>query len=254
MLDAASTMFPDQSAAALAPQSRPAPRQPVNLAYSASEIYQRQQQARTTARDGLLGVNDEVQYVQPAEVVADRLFGEQPTPQAQPQSFQAATLNPLQVPPEVAQLRKANATIEDRMFAGTPVDLGENATSVLRHDNPLASDAELAAFSAEVGNVMTKDFMGSTTDAKQVLNYAMENRTSPPGERQIGEWRRQAAQQLVARYGKSANQVLADAKRMIQRDPRVVNALNAFNLGDRPEVVMLVAESALRARASGHLK
>ena len=249
MSDAASTMFPDQ-AGDQAPTPAPAPRQPrqpMSLALNSDQRYARQTRSLADGHNSLSGDDD----------VADTYYDATPEPAAapqaapQPQQAAPARIDPLQVPPEVAAARKANATIEDTMYASTPVDLGESAHGPLRYDNPMASDAELAAYAAETGNVLTKDFLASTDDAKQILNIAMEHRTAPPDERQVGEMRRLAWQQVQAKYGRGAQQVLNDAQTLIKRDPRVVRALDAFNLGDNPRVVMAACESAVRARAQG---
>lgn len=254
MIDLASRMFPDQpgdqappqapgfAPAAPAPQPRPAARQPTSLVMSKGEVQQRAIDRSLAAMRQLLGEDDDDvdDEAEPAQKSQPR----QAAPQPQ-------VIDPLVVPPEVAAARKASMTIEDRMFAGTPVDLGGAADGVLRYDNPLASDSQLSEYAAEVGNVLTKDFLSSTDDAKQILNLAMQHRTTPPDERQVGQMRREASHQLIARYGKSANQVLADAKVLIQRDPRVVRALDAFNLGDNPRVVLAACEAAVRARAQG---
>lgn len=248
MIDqAANTMFgatTQADPAPSAPAATPQRRAPVPLAYTRAEIGDRQRAAVDAGRRDLLGEN-----------VPENFYDAEPAQDDTPEVRQPSTVpvitDPLKVPDAVARARTAAMTLEDTMYASTPVDLGGVADSVLRFDNPVAADAELEAYAAETGNVLTKDFLQSPDDAKQILNIAMQHRTAPPDARQIGEMRRQAWQQVQARYGRGAAQVVADAKAMIQRDPRVVQALNAYGLGDNPRVVMAACEAAVRARAQG---
>lgn len=67
-------------------------------------------------------------------------------------------------------------------------------------------------------------------------------------------WGASAADALVREFGANANTVLADAKLLIARDPRLGRFLDASGLGNHPEVVLQAARIARSQIASGKLK
>jgi hypothetical protein len=63
-----------------------------------------------------------------------------------------------------------------------------------------------------------------------------------------------AAKLLNAEFGEKAAQALLDARRLVERDPRVKAMLEHTNLGNHPQVVLQFAKKAARERAAGRLK
>lgn len=77
---------------------------------------------------------------------------------------------------------------------------------------------------------------------------------SPPSAEQRAEWRAQSAAQMKQLYGEAADQMLADVRRYVARDPRRVAMLEHNGRGDHPDVVRILVEQARVARLEGRLK
>jgi hypothetical protein len=244
MTDAASTMFPDQvpTAPAAPTPTVAAKTQPVPLGMTRQEAGDRANQKLAQQTRRMLDTSDDSAQAEPQPAPAAAA----PAPAARQSTTQDDGLTP---PAAVAQARKANQTIEDRMFAGTPINLGADD---LFDDG--ASQAHIDAANAETGRVLVNDFALPATDAKETLNVLREARANPPTAAQLGEMSRDAYKRVQEKYGKSANQVLNDAKRLIARDPRVVRVLNETGMGNHPAIVMKACESALRLKAAGKFK
>tara|TARA_R110000851_G_scaffold165169_2_gene309945 strand:+ start:154950 stop:155642 length:693 start_codon:yes stop_codon:yes gene_type:complete len=78
---------------------------------------------------------------------------------------------------------------------------------------------------------------------------AQRNDPAPPEQQQA-----QALQRLSEVYGPDVQEALADANRLLDRDPRTKNAIKAWGLGNDPETIVLVAQVARREKARGRLK
>jgi hypothetical protein len=113
--------------------------------------------------------------------------------------------------------------------------------------------AENQAAAAEWREVAA-DFELSTDQTRELaeLVYGMQEL---PSEQTRGEWWADAQRELRRAYGEQgAQEALADAQRLIERDPRVACFLRETGLNAHPRVVMLVAEKARSARTRGKLK
>jgi hypothetical protein len=239
MNDSASTMFPDQVPTAPAAPTVTAKPQPVPLGMTRQEAGDRANQQLANQTRRMLDTTEDAQ-VEPQQAPA-------PAPAAR----QSTTTDDdgLTPPAAVAQARKANQSIEDRMFAGTPINLGADD---LFDDG--ASQAHIDAANAETGQVLVNDLALPPIEAKEALNVLREARANPPTAAQLGEMGRDAFKRVQERYGKDAGKVLEDAKRLIARDPRVVRVLNQTGMGNHPSIVLKACEAALRLKAAGKFK
>jgi hypothetical protein len=240
MSDAATILFGETTPTAPAAPTPTvtAKPQPVPLGMTRQEAGERANQQLANQTRRLLDTGDDAAQDEP-----------QPAPAA-PAARQSTTDDDGLTPPaEVARARKANQTIEDRMFAGTPINLGADD---LFDDG--ASQAHIDAANAETGQVLVNDLALPPVEAKEALNVLREARANPPSAAQLGEMSRDAYKRVQEKYGKSANQVLNDAKRLIARDPRVVRVLNETGMGNHPSIVLKACEAALRLKAAGKFK
>nr|WP_315463923.1 hypothetical protein [uncultured Rhodoferax sp.] len=113
--------------------------------------------------------------------------------------------------------------------------------------------SEVKAMVVEELREMAADVGANLKDVME-LRAAMSSVTEPPTNEQRGGWQDEAITRLNAEFGRKATQALADAKKFIRRDPRLVAMLNNNQLGDHPDVVMKFARLAAQARANGKLK
>ena len=94
------------------------------------------------------------------------------------------------------------------------------------------------------------DFSISQQDFGHVLGLINSALSDPPTHEQVLSWERESIARIEQRYGSHAQQLLDDARRMIQQRPNVAYRLAATGMGSHPDVVQLAVEAALRARIS----
>lgn len=116
-----------------------------------------------------------------------------------------------------------------------------------------AIDVPPEAKAAAVANFreMAGDLGLTTDDARTLVSASM---VAAPDAATSAAWRTESMTALKEAYGDQAYQRLADAKLLVQRDPRIKSFLNASGLGDKPSVVLILVEKARQARVSGRLK
>lgn len=68
------------------------------------------------------------------------------------------------------------------------------------------------------------------------------------------EMRAGAVAEVQRRYGPDAARKLADAQKLVNRDPRLATILSKTGLGDSPKVVVRLVEIAASQRAAGKLR
>lgn len=124
---------------------------------------------------------------------------------------------------------------------------------------PLPLDAtpeQRAQFEAEHRELLeTYADMGfSSPEANEVHGLIKQHAAAPADAATRSTWAREAEDQLRRTYGDSAPQALADARKLVQRDPRALALLQATGLGSNPRVVELLARQARSERGRGRLK
>ena len=97
------------------------------------------------------------------------------------------------------------------------------------------------------------DWRASSQDARELV-AAAERLKELPTEATLKGWENEALGELRRTYGADANSALADAQKLVARDPRVAAFLDAFGLGSHPQVVSTLARLARQQKAQGKLK
>jgi hypothetical protein len=186
----------------------------------------------------------------PAATPAEALYGKDqapetahaPAPSAERQLFVDAT------PQAVRELREAAAKDDPSlaMYAdpmSAAVQLFEGAEEMAPDQRAVAA-LELTRVAQDNGfdaNDLA-DLTSLVPDAR-----AITAETLPQAEAT-------AAELLNTEFGSKAAQALLDARRLVERDPRVKAMLEHTNLGNHPRVVLQFAKKAARERAAGRLK
>jgi hypothetical protein len=120
-------------------------------------------------------------------------------------------------------------------------------------DHP-EDDATMKAFRAEAREQLA-DMSISNVEAREVVGVFEEAlRDGIPSQETVDQWEREAVQETFRRYGRDAESRLADARALVQRDPRVRQLLNATGLASHPTVVRLLLEKSHSEKMRGRLK
>lgn len=90
----------------------------------------------------------------------------------------------------------------------------------------------------------------SPSDARTLLSRSAHAKADG---KSLDEIRRETREQLVRQYG-SADQALADVKKLINRDPRFARYISAKGIDRDPEAILILARAARSQRMSGRLK
>jgi hypothetical protein len=86
-----------------------------------------------------------------------------------------------------------------------------------------------------------------------VVGLAREIAATPPDEATEQQWQAEASKRLREMHGQEAGNVLALARQLVARDPRVAALLDSTRLGNHPRVVELVVQRAIAEKARGRL-
>ena len=187
-------------------------------------------------------------YGAPAAPVAAAPTAATPDTQT-PEAPQVAAVDlKVTVPPEVAALRAAEETGLYSRTSGldsVPFEAVLSGTGL---------PSEVQAVVATEYRHMAADIGASSDEASQILATVQGMVSTPPTPEQSARMQGEAAALVVAKYGDEATQVLDITKKMIARDPRLAQVLNASGAGNDPRTVMTLVELAVRQRAAGHLK
>jgi hypothetical protein len=173
----------------------------------------------------------------PADKVAAVLY---PDPQPLP---------PANVPPHIAELRKADA---DRAFFTEPPVSASAVASYLEAAKGHVPDEQIAAAALELREIAA-DLDFTDADVTHVLDLARAARSEPLTPELHERWHQQAADALQRQYGTDAPRALDLARQLAKRDPRVLRMLNESGLGSHPDVVLRFAEKARALQARGRL-
>jgi hypothetical protein len=74
-----------------------------------------------------------------------------------------------------------------------------------------------------------------------------------PDERTAHRWREQSTKWIKDMYGHDAGRVLADARALVQRDPRLARMLRETGMSEHPAYVKQLCQAGRRARGAGRL-
>lgn len=154
------------------------------------------------------------------------------------------------VPLEVAHLRESDP---ERKFFGAQSTHGDVPLEQAFAEVEGMTDEQRATAAHEWREIAV-DVGVSPPDARHMLSEFQHALANPPTAETRAAWRTEADRRLSERFGADAPKVLADARRLVQRDPRVVQLLIRSGLGDSPDMVLRAAELAQRQRAAGKLK
>lgn len=114
-----------------------------------------------------------------------------------------------------------------------------------------ATLAQRTAVAHEVARISRDLGMSDAGEFMDILKQAKSG-TAPTAEQAQASMAK-AADLLRSEYGDKAQQALADARALVQRDPRVAKLLDAAGLGNDPATVLKFAKLAQRQRAQGRL-
>ncbi len=156
-------------------------------------------------------------------------------------------LPPEELPPEVRALREAEPgrlVYDDRtQYKAAGID---KALADLDIEGQ-AAEAEHRTWAG-----VFADLALNADDARHVVSLATMDEPTPE---EAAAWPGAAKAALQGEYGPDGwEQALADARRLVGRDPRLKDFLNRTGLGDHPDVVRIAARQARAAIASGKLK
>jgi len=159
-------------------------------------------------------------------------------------STQPAPMKAEELPAEVAALRNEPAR---RIFSAEKT-YASTGIATLFTGQPNAVD-EVHSWS----NILS-DHDASPQEASALIGLVRTVRSDPPTDETVESWGRQALAQVRQQYGDRADDLLAAARRLVARDPRVSRFLVDSGLGSHPRVVNMLIEKAASLRSAGHLK
>ena len=179
----------------------------------------------------------------------------QPSPQQQQESERAAamfeTMRPTEAPaedlPEAVEEHRASDEAR-RMY---PDDSLYFTDELKPHDDSPEQAAEVLAWKGIARDVGASS--QQVTELRDVLGKELAN--GLPSEEVRAQWANDASEQLRRQYGEQgAQEALADANKLIARDPRLAAWLEKSGLGNHPAYVKAAVELARQQRAQGKLK
>lgn len=175
------------------------------------------------------------------------------TPQdaGSPAPTTAAAAPGVSVPSNIEALRASTPpTRAEKLYdAAPPAPL---AQFVEANSDPTAPRASVQAVALEI-TAMAKDCGLDDGELAAMMNRAPAAQKLAPDEAQRAQ--RKAMDLLRAEHGpEGADKALAEAKRLIARDPRMANFMQRSGLGNDPETVALFARKARTQRGMGRLR
>lgn len=166
--------------------------------------------------------------------------------------YSAPTPPPVDAAPnaEVAALRNKDATA--RALYAPQDQYGSAVHELALAVNPQGSAADLATQKAALGAVVADVGMGHD-DVMRLASFAKGYAAAPPTEEMVAANRRATVDALRAQYGDRYDSVMADAQKLVKRDPRLFDFLGRTGLASHPWVVQRVVELAQSQRGRGRL-
>lgn len=162
---------------------------------------------------------------------------------------------PVDVPPnaEIAALREAEPARQlyrdEDQFGPNGGAVRELALAV----NPRGTATELESQQASLAAVLTDLGLGRD-DVSQLASFAEANARKPLTPEEIAAHQRTTVKELRQELGEGFDDAMADAQKLVKRDPRLFEFLGVTGLGSNPWVVRRLVELGQTARARGQLK
>jgi len=162
------------------------------------------------------------------------------------------------VPDAVKALRESQQTLHDATAPFTSIDIESLLEDIDIPDEAkgVISTEDLEGIKKAVSNEYRKmlaDVSATPQEATQLVNLFKQAGSNPPDETQRNEWVQTAQQRIDEAYGQDSKSALAMAKKLAQRDPRMLTMLEDTGLGDHPDVVLLFAQWARQESMAGRL-
>lgn len=216
--------------------------------------------------------------------LADRLYGPPPTPSPAPEAGRgtpgaaaSASVAPVPGTPPPPDTPTAPAPATGEQAQAPRVEVPE-AVKALRAES--AADADdpamaptvtaVADFFGPLGDTalpadmrqaveveatqMTRDLGLDAQGLQELLTRGAQVQAVETTPEQDRASRVEAIALLRSEFGDGHKQALADARKLVNRDPRVAQLLKTSNLGNDPQTVLQFARLAARQRATGRLK
>lgn len=150
------------------------------------------------------------------------------------------------IPAHIAELRNdplRKLYSGDSTYGTQPII--DDAMAEVPEEVRLAVESEVREMGMDVG--------ASPVEFQQSVQLATTLYKNPPTAEQVGEWRQTALAQLKASYGDGWKGALADAQKLVQRDPRLAALLDRNGLGDHPQMVERLVNLARAQKLRGKL-
>jgi hypothetical protein len=154
------------------------------------------------------------------------------------------------VPENIAKLRAddpARGLFDVTQHYGPEVGL-EDALGDAAEATP-----EMRAAAASEFKQIFADHGLTQAEAREFVTIARQVAKAPPTEELQRTWVETAERRLKEIYGTGMQEAVADARRLVSRDPRVAAILSHTKLGDHPEVIELMVRVASSERLKGRL-
>lgn len=180
------------------------------------------------------------------ERLAEKLYAipEKPDPQSILRRAEVAT------PADILKEREADAARKMFPIHADAPEVKEIRSTVDSLDPDAPADVR-EAVAIEYMEIAA-DFGMNNPEIRELAAVAKVD--SFPDEATVTRWHTESTRALQAAFGQDTARTVADARQLVQRDPRLAAMLDRTGLGDHPKVILAVAHAARRLRAQGKLK
>ncbi|MCQ4325765.1 hypothetical protein CXK94_08370 [Stutzerimonas stutzeri] len=156
----------------------------------------------------------------------------------------------VEVPADIQAMRE-QARAEDPALRMYPPEKQITAISENAFDSVPDMPQEQRVAVAHELRRMTADLGFGNNDVSELNNRIRQIEANPLD---VGQARAEASKLLVREFGKDADRALADARKLVMRDPRVAQIIEQTGLGDDPQTILKFAKQARSLRQKGKLK
>lgn len=205
-------------------------------------------QTETQVREELGLLNQPVKSEREDDDSFANLFPSMAKPEVKAQAGEAAPL--VEVPAEIARMRE-QMRAEDPALRMYPPEKQITAIPESAFDSVSDMPQEQRAAVVHELRRMTADLGFGNNDVAE-LNARIRHIEANPLD--VSQARAEASKLLVRVFGNDADQALADARKLVMRDPRVAKIIEQTGLGDDPQTILKFAKQARSLRQKGKLK
>ncbi len=178
----------------------------------------------------------------PAEPKPFAAFEQKAAPKGAPEAV---------VPEKVRELRAAGASFYGPGFDDAKID-GLLRIGADTDGNPIPEETQRQA--AHEMKLILGDVGMSAPEGREFVALTAKLISEPPSVETEKEWSAEAWRALVRTHGENgATEALEDARRLVQRDPRLAQVLDITRAGSHPRVVATLVEKARSEKAKGRL-